>query len=118
LKELHIPLWFYASRLQARSDARLLSHVDFKDLLFDELSEASRFTTPNEHVFVQGPTGSGMITAISARGVLTLLKERAGTYMLWAREPAEADDALEPGQLRYLFEQQRKTFDGAMQVGQ
>jgi hypothetical protein len=88
--------------------------VDFKDLLFDELSETNTFTTPNAHVFVQGPTGSGMLTAISEHSVLTLLKERAGAYLLWSRVPADASDTLEPGQLRYLFERQKQSFDTAM----
>jgi hypothetical protein len=116
LAQYHIPLWFYASRFSARSDARLLSHVDFKDLLFDELSETRAFVTPNEHVFVTGPTGSGMSAAISERGVLTLLKERAGTHMLLARRPSNEQDSLAPGQLLYLFKRHKERFDRALRM--
>lgn len=116
LKELHIPLWFYATRFAPRSDARLLSHVDFKDLLFDELSETRAFSTPNQHVFVQGPTRSGMLSSISESGVLTLLKQRDGKHMLWAREPSSEQDALDPGQLLHLFEQHKQRFDAALRA--
>jgi len=116
LKEYRIPLWFYASRFSARSDARLLSHVDFKDLLFDELSGARAFSTPNEQVFVQGPTGSGMWAAISERGALTLLKERAGRHMLLAQRPERRGAELTPGQILYLFERHRERFDQALRA--
>ncbi len=116
LKEYRIPLWFYASRFSARSDARLLSHVDFKDLLFDELSETRAFTTPNEQVFVQGPTGSGMWAAISERGALTLLKERAGRHMLLAQRAERRGGELTPGQILYLFERHRERFDQTLRM--
>jgi hypothetical protein len=111
-----LPLRFYATRFAQRSDARLLSHVDFKDLLFDELSDSSTFATPNQHVFIQGPTGSGMSAAISQRGVLTLIKERAGSHMLLAQKPAGQNGELSPGQILYLFERHRERFDQALRM--
>jgi hypothetical protein len=116
LSQYRIPLWFYASRFSARSDARLLSHVDFRDLLFDELSETRDFSTANEQVFVQGPTGSSMSAAISERGALTLIKQRAGRHMLLAQRPERRGSELTPGQILYLFERHRERFDQSLRT--
>jgi hypothetical protein len=109
-----LPLWFYATRFSARSDARLLSHVDFKDLLFDELSQEGRFVTPNERVLIVGPTGTGMLTALSDDGGFVLMRKRGSANLLMAERPGATGRALSPDQLLYLFERYRSDFDRAL----
>jgi hypothetical protein len=106
-----LPLWFYATRFSARRDNRLLSHVDFKDLLFDELSESAAFTTPNERVMIVGPTGTGMLTTVSEEGGFVLLRQRAGMSLLMTHRSGGTGRELSPDQLLYLFEHYRSDFD-------
>jgi hypothetical protein len=114
LSVYQIPLWFYAERFTEKRDARLMSHVDFKDLLFDELSESQRFATPNERVLIVGPTGTGMLTAISQDGGFVWMRERAGRHLLMANRPGGTARELTPGQVLYLFERYRADFDRAL----
>jgi ABC-type multidrug transport system fused ATPase/permease subunit len=111
-----IPLWFYAERFKYRKDARLLSHVDFKDLLFDELSESQTFTTPNERVLIVGPTGTGMLAAVSEDGGFTLIRKRGSMHLLQAQRLAGTARELGPDQLLYLFEHYRTDFDRALRA--
>jgi Sulfatase len=107
---LQMPLLFYASSFTARADDHLYSHVDFKDLLFSELTGQGGRVTPNELVMVMGPTTSGMVTAISERGDFTLMRRRGDLRLLAASRPV-SDQGLTPGELWYLFERHRQSFD-------
>ncbi len=110
-----IPLLFFASDFQGRDDARLLSHSDFKDLLFNELAPASTPIADNPFVMIVGPTGSGLLTLIPAQGELTLLKERAGMRILLSpqdRAPSDGRrDRLPASELLRLFDDYRVAFD-------
>jgi hypothetical protein len=111
-----IPLLFYATRFSARRDARLFSHVDFKELLLAELGSAggAALATPVESplTLIVGPTGSGMLAAFDAAGGFTLLRRRAGLDLLLTQRPARG--TLAPGELLFLFDQYRSTFDTAL----
>jgi hypothetical protein len=109
-----IPLWFYAKRFSARREGRLFSHLDFKDLLFDELSESAAFATPNERVLIVGPTGTGMLTAVSEDGGFVLMRQRGSLWLLAAHRLGGTARELSPEQLRYLFEHYRADFDRAL----
>jgi Type I phosphodiesterase / nucleotide pyrophosphatase len=109
-----IPLWFHAARFSARRDRRLLSHLDFKDLLFDELSESGAFTSPNERVMIVGPTGTGMLANISEDGGFVLMRKRGSLQLLMANRPSGTARDLTPEQLWYLFEHYRSDFDRAL----
>lgn len=111
LASLQIPLIFYAPRFTERSDGRLLSHVDFRAILLEELGQTWGMVTPNQLVMVIGPTGSGMVSAIDERGGLTLLRNRFGaTFALSASQGSQ--HAFAPGELLYLFERYRTAFTG------
>jgi hypothetical protein len=107
---VHIPLLFYAPRFAAHDDDRLLSHVDFKDLLFSELTGQTDLVTPNELVLIVGPTGSKLVTAISAHGDFTLMRRRGSLRRLSMRRSRNAQ-ALTPDELFHLFERYRTVFD-------
>jgi hypothetical protein len=112
LAAIQIPLLFYAARFGAQDDDRLLSHVDFKDLLLAELTGQPELVSSNELVMVVGPTGSGMISAWSARGGFTLLRQRGSLNLLMAQRPAPAMPA--PAELLDLFLRQRRAFDRSL----
>lgn len=105
-----IPLLFHALRFEPRSDGRLFSHVDFHDLLFSELAEATEALSESPLVMIVGPTGSGMITAISSHNDFTVLHRR-GPFWRVQTEQRTARTALMPGELRYLFESYRSLFE-------
>jgi ABC-type multidrug transport system fused ATPase/permease subunit len=107
---VHIPLIFHASGFAAHDDDRLLSHVDFKDLLLSELTGQTNLVTPNELVLIVGPTGSKLLTAISAQGDFTLMRRRGSLRRLSARRSVSAY-ALTPDELFHLFERYRTLFD-------
>jgi hypothetical protein len=88
--------------------------VDFKDLLFDELSETSAFVTSNERVMIVGPTGTGMLTAVSEDGGFVLLRKRGNLRLLLSQRSGGTARELSPEQLLYLFEHYRSDFDRAL----
>jgi hypothetical protein len=112
LAAIQIPLLFYAARFSAQDDDRLLSHVDFKDLLLAELTGQPALVSPNELVLVVGPTGSGMISAWSARGGFTLLRQRGSLNLLLTQRPAPSMPA--PAEVLDLFLRQRRAFDRSL----
>jgi hypothetical protein len=113
LASLQIPLVFYASRFAAEDDGRLLSHVDFKDLLFAELSEQPELVSPSEWLMIVGPTGSHMFSGLSTFGDFALLRERNGVTQLLDQRSA-SPHAPTPNQLLYVFERYRAAFDRAL----
>jgi hypothetical protein len=108
----HIPLWFYATRFTPRADDRLFSHVDFKDLLFAELSGAVP-AGESPLVMIVGPSGTGMLAAFEPDGSFTLLRRRGSLNLLLARQPAQSR-ARQPGELLQVFTQYQRRFDAQL----
>jgi len=107
----HIPLWFFSTRFDARSDARLFSHLDFGDLLAHELG-APRAPDPDPFVMVVGPTGTGMLAVLTEEQEFMLFKTRGERRFLLRHDPARSLDAAAPpvGYLK-LFDEYRASFD-------
>ena len=64
----HIPLWLYATRLSAREDARLFSHIDFQALLLHELGAGAAPQAADPFVMIVGPTGISSLAVLDAAG--------------------------------------------------
>lgn len=119
LSVYRIPLMFYAKRFQERADERLLSHLDFKDLLFNELSPGSLPIDDNAFVLIVGPTGTGMTAALTSRHDFMLVKARSPETRLLIehKNVGVAGDARKPpvekgadSQLFKLFDDYRTEF--------
>jgi hypothetical protein len=82
-EQYHIPLWFHAQRFTAHDEQRLLSHLDFKDLLLSELSLGKQPPAPaNPFVLIAGPTSSSLWAAVIDDGDFMLLKSRGDVHLL------------------------------------
>ncbi|MDB4990728.1 MAG: sulfatase [Myxococcaceae bacterium] len=90
-----IPLLFYATRFTGSTDSRLLSHLDFKDLLLNEL--LPDMPAPSEEPFVMmiGPTGTSFLSVLTQPGQFVLMKAREGERYL-----VHADGFPDSGQSR------------------
>jgi hypothetical protein len=115
LAVLQIPLLFYAAGFAAEDDGRLLTHVDFKDLLFAELLGRPELVAPSEWGLVIGPTGSHMVTALSAYGDFVLMRQRGQATLLMVQRQGRSG-APTPNQLLYAFERYRAGFDQRLRV--
>ena len=71
-----IPLLFHAAGFSAQADARLFSHLDFKDLLMHELLPAAPAPPESSFVLVIGPTGTSFLTVLTQPGQMLLMKAR------------------------------------------
>jgi hypothetical protein len=98
-----IPLWFYAPHFEAKQDGRLLSHLDFKDLLFAEMATEPRTVSPNPFVMITGPTGSSQWAVMTEQADFMLLKSRGDVHLLlshrnWSRpeRPGPPHDLAAP----------------------
>ena len=78
----HIPLLFFAPRLDGSIDDRLFSHLDFKDLLLQELEPARAPARESPLLLIIGPTGTSFLTVMTQPGQFMLLKARAGERYL------------------------------------
>jgi hypothetical protein len=115
LPVLQIPLLFYAPSFAAEDDGRLLTHVDFKDLLFAELLDRPELVAPSEWGLIVGPTGSHMVTLLSAHGDFVLMRQRGDAKLLMLQRKA-GPSAPTPNQLLYAFERYRAGFDQRLRV--
>jgi hypothetical protein len=99
-----LPLWFFAPRFQAARDDRLLSHLDFKDLLLHELAPESPTPAENPFVMIVGPTGTSFITVLTRSGQFMLLKRRNDEHYLLRAEGAGGAAEASPADFLRLFE--------------
>jgi hypothetical protein len=77
LRVVRIPLYFYTPSYTSQVEARLFSHIHFKDLLFAELTQESVAKVEEPpFVMVQGPTGSGLVLSLTREGELMLVRDR------------------------------------------
>ena len=108
-----IPLWFYATRFSAREERRLLSHIDFQDLLLYEMGARQSLPQPDPFVPVVGPTGINTLTILDAAGELVLIRTRGSLHFLVAHRPAldRSTFALQPAALARFFDDYRNYFD-------
>jgi hypothetical protein len=77
-----IPLMLYATRFSAQRDERLLSHLDFKDILFDALAPGSARIADNDLVMIVGPTGTGFTATLTRDHDFLLVKQRGDARLL------------------------------------
>ncbi|MDB4973760.1 MAG: hypothetical protein JWN48_2101 [Myxococcaceae bacterium] len=77
-----IPLLFYATSFTGSTDTRLLSHLDFKDLLLRELSPGLPPREDNPYLMIIGPTGTSFLTVLTQSGQMLLMKAREGERYL------------------------------------
>jgi hypothetical protein len=93
-----IPLLFINPRFENRERPGLLSHVDFADLLVDELEE--RPAPPAGHPFIlfTGPTSSSVVGAITAGDELWVIKDRSGSSILLGHTPPVRGSSLTGGE--------------------
>jgi hypothetical protein len=119
LSVYRIPLMFYAKRFQEQVDRRLLSHLDFKDLLFNELAPGSLPVDENAFVMIVGPTGTGLTAALTSQNDFMLVKARSRDtrLLLEHKNVGAAGDARKPpiekgaeAQLFKLFDLYRADF--------
>jgi hypothetical protein len=115
-----IPLWFYATRFAPRSDQRLFSHLDFKDLLHHERTLGAAPIRESPFTLIVGPTGASLLTVLTRERDFMLLKLRgpSASLLYQARLDAQgraigpAQAAGTPAYLR-LFEDYRRDFEAA-----
>lgn len=107
-----IPLWFYATRFDGREDGRLLSHIDFRDLLLYEMG-AAQAPDADPFVAVVGPTGIESLTILDQAGELALIRRRGSAHYLLAHRPAPGQSraALDPASFARFFDEYRSHFD-------
>jgi hypothetical protein len=111
----HIPLWLYATRFEPQTDQRLLSHIDFKDLLFHELSPSSPAPDAPPFVMIVGTTGTGMLTVLTKDDDFMLFKTRSSRHYL-LREVGGArtqGSQQDPAAFLKLFDDYRRSFDAS-----
>lgn len=77
-----LPLWFYAPGFAPRRDARLFSHLDFKDLLLAELIPGRAAPSESPYVMVVGPTGTSFLAVLTQPGAFMLLKSQGSSHYL------------------------------------
>ncbi len=119
-----IPLWFHAPGLEERHETALLSHLDFKDLLFNVLEPGSTPIDHNPAVLIQGPTATSMMAALSADHELMLFKTRGNTRLLLSHKNVGAAldrndaprDAQAPHRLIKSFDEYRRHFDSRIRA--
>jgi Sulfatase len=89
-----IPLLFHAAGFTGQEDARLFSHLDFKDLLMHELLPAAPAPEESSFVLVIGPTGTSFLTVLTQPGQMLLMKAREGErYLVHAAGYRDAPDS-------------------------
>lgn len=108
----HIPLWFYATRFNARDNDQLYSHINFQALLLHEMGIGPA-PQPEPFVAVVGPTGISSLTVLDATGELMLVRTRGDMNFLLARSaaPSRKDFALHPAAFARLMGDYRTQFD-------
>lgn len=106
LSVYQIPLFFWSPRYQERRDARLYSHLDFKDLLMHELIPGTPMPPENPFVMAVGPTGTSFLAALTQSGQFMLMKAQKGrAYLLHRDGPGENLPTLEdPAAFLRLFD--------------
>jgi hypothetical protein len=98
LEVYRIPLWFYATRFTAQRDARLFSHLDFKDLLHRERSLGALALEERPFVMIYGPTSASFVAALTRDFSFSLLKLRGDrAFVMRHAQLDETGKALGPG---------------------
>ncbi len=113
-----IPLLFFATRFEPQRHLGLYSHLDFKDLLLNELAPGSTQVADNPFVFVIGPTGTSIRAVVTREGGFLAFKEReSARYLLRQYDPPAVGgtlpSALRPEAYLKLFDAYRVAFDSA-----
>jgi hypothetical protein len=110
----HVPLFFYSTRFEARDDDRLFSHLDFKDILFDELALRSP-AEGDPFVMTVGPTSTSMLAVLTDTRDFMLLKRRGHANFLLRhqnlKDASRAPDPRQPAAFMRLFDDYRASFD-------
>jgi hypothetical protein len=114
-----IPLLLFSPGFSAGVDDRLLSHLDFKDILFDALAPGSASIADNEIVMIVGPTGTSLLAALTKQDDFLLVKTRADTRLLLVHENVGRTGAAHesprepeaPLSILKLFDDYRRGFD-------
>jgi hypothetical protein len=113
LSVYRIPLMLYATKFTAQHDDRLLSHLDFKDILFDALMPGSTRVADNDYVMIVGPTGTGMTAALTKSHDFLLVKRRGDARLLVThKNVGPKGDGEAPPEKPEAAEQLLKMFDG------
>jgi hypothetical protein len=116
---VRIPLWFYAPQFEPSADDRLWAHMDFKDLLFHELTPSLPAPPERPFTLVMGPTGSSFVRALTRAREVMQFKTRGPQHLLLRhvrldahdRQQRALDDQAQPASYLKLFEEYRKAFD-------
>ncbi len=111
LDAYRIPLMLYATRFSASDEPRLLSHLDFKDILFDAMQPGSVRVDHNEVVLIQGPTGTQMTAALTDQGGFLLFKTRGSIRLLLEERNLAARGSGEAASLVKMFDDYRTQFE-------
>jgi hypothetical protein len=117
LSVYRIPLLLYATRFSAQHDERLLSHLDFKDILFDALAPGSAHISDNDLVMIVGPTETGFIAALTKNNDFLLVKRRGDAHLLVSHKNVGAslhdqnrpvEPEIAPSLLKMFYDYQRE----------
>ncbi len=125
LEVYRIPLWFYAPGLRETHNPDLLSHLDFKDLLFHTMQAASATIDRNDAIMIQGPTATALVAALTADNDFMLVKTRGATRLLLShkhvgedlRGHAEGRDRSAPDALMKAYDDYKRSFDARVTAG-
>jgi Type I phosphodiesterase / nucleotide pyrophosphatase len=109
----HLPLLFHSTRFEPREDARLFSHIDFKDLLHGELGLGSSSVVEAPFVMVVGPTTSKRLAVLTKDEEFMLFETRGQRRFLLRHTISGVRTGTDPGDFLRLFDDYRTSFDAS-----
>jgi Sulfatase len=114
-----IPLLFYSHSFTETHNSELLSHLDFKDLLFNEMQPKSVPIDHNPAILIQGPTATSLFASLTDDNDFSLVKTRGSTRLLLSHKNvgptldgnAAPKDSEGPARLMMLRDAFKRFFD-------
>jgi len=125
LNVYRVPLIFHAPGFSETHNDALLSHLDFKDLLFNAMQPGSTPIDDNPAIMIEGPTATSLLAALTADNDFMLVKSRGTTRLLLSHinvgpglhgsgAPQRSDA---PSELLTLFDDYKRSFDARITAG-
>jgi len=120
-----VPLQFYSTAFREKHNTSLLSHLDFKDLLFNEMQAGSTSIDHNDAVLIQGPTATSLLSALTDDNDFVLVKSRGDRCLLLSHKnvgqgldgSATPTSLTAPNALMKLRDDYKRSFDARILAG-